>query len=344
MVLDKMIEMSHEQLTYCYDEETGFKAIIAIHSTKLGPALGGTRFYPYENEEDALIDVLRLSKGMSYKNAAANLGLGGGKAVIIGDPKKLKTPTFLKSYAKFVNRLNGSYFTAADMNTNSADMKELQKTTKFAVGIDEKSGSPSPKTALGVLYAIKAGVKYTFGSDDLNGKTIAILGVGSVGKTLAHHLNEAGAKLIVADVYAPALEELKNEINVEVVSVEEIFSVECDVFAPCAMGAIFTEKSVAGLKCKIIAGAANNVLANDKAGDLINERQITYVPDYIANAGGVINIANEVRDMPYDEALVDSEIAKIYETSLNILEMAKEKNIPTYKAADMYAENIINKG
>lgn len=342
--LESMIIQKHENVVFCYDKESGLKAIIAIHDTTLGPAVGGTRFWNYETEEEAIYDALRLAKGMTYKNAACGLNAGGGKGVIIGDPKKDKTPELLKAYGRFVNRLGGAYYTAEDMNISEEDVEYIKSETDYVVGVKDISGNPSPSTALGVFQGIKATAKELFGSDDLTNKTIAISGIGAVGYPLAQHLHNAGAKLIVADIFEEKLEQAKKEFNAQVVSIDEIQFVECDIFAPCARGALFSVDNVNKLKCKAIAGSANNVLVDDEAGEKLHELGILYIPDFIINAGGVINCGYEIEEGGWEKEKVEKIILGIYETVNMILEKSKKENISPSKAANLYAEEIIAAG
>jgi len=343
LVLEKLNEYGHEQVMFVQDKSVGLRAIIAIHNTVRGPALGGSRFFNYASEEDALFDVLRLSKGMTLKNAAAGLNLGGGKAVIIGDPKKLKSKEFLHSYGRFIDSLGGKYYTAEDMNISTSDMAYMNEVTKFVVGTPEISGDPGPFTARGVYVAMKAGAKEKFGSDSLAGKTILIQGIGSVGAKLCEHLEKEGAKLIVSDINSAATEKAANAFGATVVSSEKIISTECDIFAPCAMGAVLNVSNVDDLKCAQITGAANNVLLDIATGDKIHEMGILYLPDYIVNAGGVINCGMEVSEGHYDVNAVNAKVDEIYNTTQKIIALAKEKNIGTHRAADEYAESQLVK-
>lgn len=339
--LESMVKMGHENIIYGYDEETGLQAIIAIHDTTLGPAIGGTRFYDYACQDEALYDVLRLSKGMTYKNAAAGLKNGGGKAVIIGDPKKLKTPELLKAYGRIVNRTNGSYYTAEDMNINCDDVAHINSETPYCVGRPAVSGNPSPYTARGVYQGIKACAKAVFGTPDLKGRTINVTGVGSVGMNLVRMLVEDGAIVRVADVYGPAVDKAVAEYGVTPAQVNLIHQLEADIFAPCAMGAVVSKDNAEEFNCKIIAGAANNVLVDDEAGEKLHELGILYAPDYIINAGGVINCGLEIAEGGWSKEKADALVDKVYDNVAMVLEMAQEKNIPTYRAADEYAISII---
>lgn len=339
--MEAITKMGHENVLYCYDEATGLKAIIAVHDTTLGPAIGGTRFYPYASDEDALYDVLRLSKGMTYKNAAAGLKNGGGKAVIIGDPKVLKTPELLKRYGQFVERLGGSYYTAEDMNISEADVEHINSQTAYCVGKKALSGNPSPYTARGVYRGIKACAKEVFGSDSLKGLRINVTGIGSVGYNLVRHLHEEGAIITVADVYQPAVDRVVSEFGVGVAPVETIHTLAADIFAPCAMGAIISADNAASHNCKIIAGAANNVLVDNAAGDKLHELGILYAPDYIINAGGVINCGLEIAVGGWSQEKAMALADDIYDNVAMVIETAKKRGIPTYLAADEYAESIL---
>jgi len=339
--LKSMAEMGHENILYCNDAETGLKAIIAVHDTTLGPAIGGTRFYDYEDQDEALYDVLRLSRGMTYKNAAAGLKIGGGKAVIIGDPKKLKTPELLKKYGQFVNRLNGCYYTAEDMNIGCDDIDHVNSQTPYCVGRPAVSGNPSPYTARGVYQGIRAAAKEVFGTDDLKGRTVNVTGVGSVGMCLVEMLHNDGAIITVADVYTPSVEKAVADFGVKRAEVSEIHRIGADIFAPCAMGAIISVDNAHEYKCKIIAGAANNVLVDDAAGDKLHELGVLYAPDYIVNAGGIINCALEIDEDGWSKEKADKLVDEVYNNVAMVIKMAKEKDIPTYKAADEYAMSVI---
>jgi leucine dehydrogenase len=340
-IFEEMQSYGHEMIIFARDEKVGLKTIIAIHDTTLGPAGGGTRFWDYKSEEDALYDVLRLSRGMSLKNAGAHLKLGGGKAVIIGDPKKLKSRKFFNAYGRIVDTLNGKYYTAEDVNTNTTDIAHMHETTKYVMGTPEVSGNPSPFTARGVYKGMKAGAKAAFGTDDLSGKTVALMGLGSVGYILAQFVHKEGAKLKVFDINKDAMDRAVKELGATPVSAEEILSTDCDIFAPCALGAILNVDNVKNLKCKMICGAANNVLVDNAAGDAVASLGILYCPDYIVNAGGVINCEAEVVDPVYSADAVNKKVDKIYQTTLNIIELAKKKGISTAAAADECAMGII---
>lgn len=341
-IFKEMDNYGHEELVFGRDEVTGLKTIIAIHDTKLGPALGGVRFWNYTSEEDALYDVRRLSKGMSLKNAAAGLKLGGGKAVIIGDPKKLKNREFFKAFGRIVNSLNGKYYTAEDVNTNTTDIAQIKETTQFVTGTKDVSGNPSPFTALGVYRGMKAGVQTLFQTDSLKDMVIAVQGLGNVGYSLCEHLHNEGAILKVFDINPETLEKAVTQLGATAVSSEEILKTECDIFAPCALGAVLNVNNVKDLKCKMICGSANNVLTDAATGAELEALDILYLPDYIVNAGGVINCAEEITGSTYDAEAVTAKVNKIYDTTLKVLSLAKSKGISTYDAAEMYAMDIIN--
>ena len=341
-VIQAMNEYGHEQIVFARDEKAGLRAIIAVHSTVLGPALGGSRFWNYASEDDALFDVLRLSRGMTMKNAAAGLKLGGGKAVIIGDPQKLKSKEFFHSYGRFIDSLGGKYYTAEDVNIGAPDVAQIHEVTKYVTGTPEVSGNPSPFTARGVYMGMKAGAGVKFGSDSLKGKTVAVQGIGSVGYALCEHLQKEGAILKAYDVNPASVDKAVKELGAAAVTAEELLTADCDIFAPCAMGAVLNTENVKKLKCRLVAGAANNVLMDGATGDALDKLDILYLPDYIINAGGVINCGIEICDGFYDAAHVNARVDKIYDTTLKIINLAKEKGVSTYKAADEYAQSIID--
>ncbi|MFW5855787.1 MAG: Glu/Leu/Phe/Val family dehydrogenase [Bacillota bacterium] len=340
-VLKKMEEYDHEQVVVNYDEETGLKAIIAIHDTTLGPALGGTRLWDYDTEEEALVDVLRLSRGMTYKAAAAGLNLGGGKAVIIGDADEIKSEELWRAFGRFVQSLNGRYITAEDVNTTVEDMSYVSQETDHVTGLPGTSGDPSPVTAFGVWKAMKAAVDEVYGTPDLEGKKIAIQGVGSVGYHLAKHINEEGGELVITDIKQENIDIVVEDFGAEVVDPDEIYSVDCDIFAPCALGAVINDDTIPQLNCDIVCGAANNVLAEERHGDILDEKGILYAPDYVANAGGLINVYDEL--LGYDRERALNRASKIYDNIKKVIEISKRDNIPTFKAADIMAEERIEK-
>ena len=338
-IFDYLEKYDCEQLIFCRDGNTGLKAIISINDTTLGPALGGTRIWDYESEEDAMIDVLRLAQGMTYKNAAAGLNLGGGKAVIIGDAEKIKSEELFRVFGRYVEGLNGRYITSEDMNTTTQDMAYVNDETDYVVGLEGKSGDPSPVTAFGVFKGIQAAANEVYGSDDLNGKIVAVQGLGAVGYDLCKYLHEAGAKLYVTDIRKEIIERAVEELEAIAVAPDEIYEVNCDIFAPCAMGAIINDFTVEQLKCKIVAGSANNQLAEEKHGDILREKGILYVPDFVINSGGVMNVYEEMKG--YDRERAMARASTIYDNVKQIIEISKNENISTNKAADRMAEERI---
>ena len=341
-VIKEMNDYGHEQIVFAHDKSLELNAIIAVHSTKLGPALGGTRFWNYASEDEALFDVLRLSRGMTLKNAAAGLRLGGGKAVIIGDPQKLKSREFFHAYGRFIDSLGGKYYTAEDVNMGASDVAMINEVTRYVTGTPEVSGNPSPFTARGIFLAMKAGAGVKFGAESLKGKIVAVQGLGSVGYALCGHLYNDGAILKVCDINPAAVDRVVGEFCAEAVSAEEILTTECDIFSPCAMGAVLNTQNADALKCGMVAGAANNALLDAATGDALDKLDILYLPDYIINAGGVINCGMEIVEGRYSADAVNARVDGIYDTTLKIISLAKEKRISTYRAADEYAEGIIN--
>lgn len=342
-VLDLVSQMGHEEVVFCHDKETHLKAIIAIHNTVLGPSLGGCRFWNYTSEEDALLDVLRLSRGMTYKAAIAGLRLGGGKAVIIGDPRSLKSEAFFRAFGRFVESLGGRYITAEDVNIRVEDVQTMAKETKYVAGLSTPGGSgdPSPYTALGVYYGIKSAVKFKLKRESLSGMTIAVSGVGSVGKSLCRLLHEDGAKLVVADINETAVSAMVAAFKARQEDPERIHATQCDVYAPCALGAILNSKTIPDIKASVIAGAANNQLKDEIAdGMALKKRDILYAPDYVINAGGLINVAQELRG--YKESEAKADVAKIYKTLLDIYQTAADQNILTHEASNLIAERRIS--
>ena len=339
-IISQMSTMGHEQVLFCNDSATGLKAIIAIHNTVLGPALGGTRMWSYSNEMEALNDVLRLSKGMTYKNSISGLNLGGGKAVIIGDARTMKSEALFRRFGKFVESLAGNYITAEDVGISPSDMNWVNMETNHVAGLPGKSGDPSPVTAYGVYMGMKACAKVQFGSDSLEGKTIAVQGVGHVGEYLVKHLAAEKANVVITDIHEETLKRVANEYGVKVVAPNEIYDVPMDIYAPCAMGATINDETLSRLTCSIISGAANNQLAiEQKHGLEVMNRGIIYAPDYTINAGGVINCFSEVEGLSTEWA--HTKAAEIYTTILNIIHRSKEANIPTYQIANKMAEERI---
>ena len=343
-IFEAMNEYGHEQIVFAHDKSLGLHAIIAIHNTVLGPALGGTRFWNYATEDDALYDVLRLSRGMTLKNAAAGLALGGGKAVIIGDPAKLKSKEFFLAYAEFINSLGGKYYTAEDVNIGADDVAMINAGTKYVTGTPEVSGNPSPFTARGVFVGMKAGASVQFGSDSLKDKVVAIQGLGSVGSGLCEHLAKEGAIMKVFDINQAAMDKIVSQYGATAMTADEILTTDCDILAPCALGAVLNVDNVKDLKCKLVSGAANNILVDTAAGDALDARGILYLPDYIINAGGVINCGMEIVEGKYSADAVWANVENIYDTTLKIIALAAEKKISTAQAADDYAFGIVAAG
>ncbi|SFD70518.1 leucine dehydrogenase [Bacillus sp. OV194] len=345
MELFKYMETyDYEQMVVCQDKQSGLKAIVVIHDTTLGPALGGTRMWTYNTEADAFEDALRLARGMTYKNAAAGLNLGGGKTVIIGDPKKDKNEEMFRAFGRFIQGLNGRYITAEDVGTTVEDMDIIYQETPFVTGVSPafgSSGNPSPVTAYGVYRGMKAAANEAFGTDSLEGKVIAVQGVGHVAYNLCRHLNEEGAQLIVTDINKEAVDRVVEEFGAKAVDPDEIYGVECDIFAPCALGAIINDQTIGQIKAKVIAGAANNQLRETRHGDAINEMGIIYAPDYVINAGGVINVADELNGYNRDRAM--KKVETIYDNIAKVIEISKRDGIPTYLAADRLAEERIER-
>ncbi len=334
----------YEQIVFCSDDQSGLRAIIAIHSTALGPALGGTRFYPYDSEEEALIDVLRLSKGMTYKAAAAGLDLGGGKAVIIGDPRRIKTEELLRAYGRFVETLGGRYITAEDVGTALEDMDTVKRETRWVTGCSHTyggSGDPSPVTAYGVMHGIRAALLEVFGSNELKGRTIALQGVGKVGYALCGYLVQKGAKVTIADIDVDNLGRAVADHDVDTVPLPEIHKQEADVFTPCALGGIINDDTLSEFNCKIIAGPANNQLDRPEHGEKLRDLGILYAPDFVINAGGLINVEDELRG--YDRERAMQKVEQIYKQMQLIFTMARERGISTAQAANEFAEERIRK-
>ena len=339
-VITPMTKYNHEQLLFCNDNATGLKAIIAVHNTVLGPALGGTRMWMYNNETEALNDVLRLSRGMTYKNSISGLNLGGGKAVIIGDSKTMKSEALFRRFGKFVESLGGKYITAEDVGISPLDMTWVNMETNHVVGLPGKSGDPSPVTAYGVYVGMKACAKEQFGSDSLSGKKVAVQGVGHVGEYLVQSLRKEGAEVYITDIHEPTLKRVADTYGAKVVGLDEIYDIEMDIYAPCALGATINDDTLGRLKCSIIAGAANNQLKQeDIHGQAVMNRGIIYAPDFALNAGGVINCYSEVKGYNSEWAMKKAE--EIYQTIGNIVIRSKAENVPAYKIANKMAEERI---
>ncbi len=342
-VIAQMMLNNHEQIVFCNDNATGLKAIIAIHNTVLGPSLGGTRMWNYNNEMEALHDVLRLSRGMTYKSSVAGLNLGGGKAVIIGDAKKVKSEALLRRFGKFVDSLGGKYITAEDVAMSSRDMEVINMETKYVSGLPENmggSGDPSPVTAYGVYVSMKASAKETWGSDSLSGKKVLVQGIGHVGEVLVDHLTKDGAKVYINDISEERVKACANKYKAEFVAADKMFDLDIDIYAPCALGATVTDETLSRLKCKIICGAANNQLADETVqGVSVGKKGILYAPDFVVNAGGIINVFYELEGYNRERAMTHAE--KIYDTTFNLFQLAKKEGIPTYLAANRLGEQRI---
>ncbi len=334
----------HEQIVFCNDEDTGLKAIIGIHNTVLGPALGGTRMWAYQSEWDALNDVLRLSRGMTFKSAITGLNLGGGKAVIIGDAKTQKNDELMRRFGRFVDSLSGKYITAEDVGMETRDMDVIREVTPHVTGISESNGgagNPSPITAYGVYMGMKAAAKYQFGTDNLAGKKVLVQGVGHVGETLVKHITDEGGQVIINDINIQRLEELSKKYGANVVLGNDIYGLDVDIYAPCALGATINDATIHQLKAKVIAGAANNQLADEvKHGLMLKERGIAYAPDFLINAGGIINVYAELEGYGKDEIIRKTE--NIYNTTLDIFTLSEKENITTHRAAFNIAQNRID--
>jgi leucine dehydrogenase len=342
-IFDHVAGSKHEQIVFCNDPETGLKAIIAIHNTNLGPALGGTRMWMYKTEAEALNDVLRLSRGMTYKAAISGLNLGGGKAVIIGDSKKDKSEALFRRFGRFINNLNGQYITAEDVGTSTKDMEYVAMETKSVTGLPESmggSGDPSPVTAYGVYMGMKASAKFAWGNDDLSGKKVLVQGIGNVGKNLVSHLTKEGAVVYIADINEEQLNKVAAEYGATIVSNDGLYDLDIDIYAPCALGATLNTENISRLKCSIVAGAANNQLAEETVhGPMLVEKGIVYAPDFLINAGGLINVYSELNGYDRSKALTQTE--HIYNATMDILKNAQAQGIHTQLAAMQIAEKRI---
>ncbi|HUR91416.1 MAG TPA: Glu/Leu/Phe/Val dehydrogenase [Gemmatimonadaceae bacterium] len=333
-------EMGHELVAIHTDKASGYCGIIAVHDTRLGPALGGTRFWNYDSETEAITDALRLARGMTYKSAVAGLNLGGGKSVILGDNKTTDREAIFRAHGRFVDSLCGRYITAEDVGTSPSDMDYVHMETKHVAGLASKSGDPSPVTAHGVFRAIEASAKHRWGSSDLTGRTVSLQGCGHVGQFLAKELHEAGAKLIVSDIDAEKVKQVVRETGARAVATDQIYAVDADIFAPCALGGIINDDTIPQLKAEIVAGGANNQLLEERHGDALEARGILYAPDYVANAGGVINVYSELAGWDLEQAFKKAD--EIFDTVLGVFELAKTEGIPTYRAADRVAERRLS--
>jgi len=333
--------MNHEKILFCQDKKSGLKAIIAVHNTVCGPALGGTRMWNYVNDQSALTDVMRLSRGMTYKNAISGLNLGGGKAVIIGDSKTQKSPELFNKFGEFVDSLGGSYITAEDVGINPQDMVHVYEKTNHVTGLPGKKGDPSPITAYGVYMGMKAALKFQTGSDNLVGKKILVQGIGHVGLYIVDYLYKEGAEITVSDINSDLVQKTVAKYGCNHVHPDKVYDVDMDIYSPCALGATINDTTINQLKCSVIAGAANNQLMDEKLhGEILFQKGIVYAPDYLINAGGVMNCYAEIHDI--SDAKVMEMAGNIYQTTTDILSSSRNENIPTSLAANRLAEKRIN--
>ncbi len=342
-LMEIMRSEGHEQVVFCNEPVSGLRAIIAIHDTTLGPALGGCRMWPYRSLDDAVTDALRLSRGMTYKNSAMGLSLGGGKAVIIGDSRKDKTEELFRAFGKFVHSLGGRYYTAEDVGISPTDMGFVRLETPYVAGLAETSGDPSPVTAYGVFVGMKAATKLVLGTRSLKGLHVAIQGLGHVGYYLAKHLKEEGARLSVSDIYDDRLRIAKDEFGADIVPPEQIHKLDCDIYSPCALGAVLNDTTIPEIRAKIVAGAANNQLAEPRHGEMLAKLGILYAPDFVINGGGVVNCAQEFHPAGYNRERAFSIAATIEQKLLDIFSVSAIQHIPTHKAAETLAEERIAK-
>jgi len=345
VIFDYMEKYDYENLYFCQDQATGLKAVIALHDTTLGPATGGCRMWMYDREEDAIEDALRLARGMTYKYAAAGINLGGGKAVVIGNPKSQKSEALFRALGRFINILNGRYITGEDVGTTLEDMEYIRMETPYVVTLPEYLGGAgpiSPYTAFGTIQALKAAHKYLYGTDSLAGKRVAVQGVGSVGYHVVELLAKEDASLVITDLDPEKARAVAGKFGAETVAPDKIYEVDCDIFSPCALGAIINDETIPLLKCKIVAGCANNQLKEPRHGDLLEAKGIFYVPDYIANAGGTVYDTDRLMYGQHNKERAAKNVARIYQTMEAVIKISKAENIPTYQAADRYAEKRIS--
>lgn len=344
-IFENLAVSRHEQIVFCHDPDTGLKAIIAIHNTVLGPALGGTRMWVYKSEAEALNDVLRLSRGMTYKAAISGLNLGGGKAVIIGDSRKDKSEVLFRKFGRFINNLNGKYITAEDVGTSTKDMEYVAMETKHVTGLPESmggGGDPSPVTAYGVYMGMKASAQFAWGSDSLSGKKVVVQGVGHVGENLVKNLRKENATVYISDLNEEQLKKVSTEYGAEVINAEQVYDMDMDIYAPCALGATLNTENINRLKCKVIAGAANNQLADEPVhGPMLVDKGIIYAPDFLINAGGLINVYSELIGYNRQRALTQTE--HIYAVTLEILKKAKaDASYPQDSAIKLAEKRILD--
>lgn len=343
LVFNEMEALGHEKVVFVRDENVGLKAIIAIHSTVMGPALGGLRIWDYASDADALFDVLRLSRGMSLKNAGAKLKLGGAKMVIIGDINKMRSreQEIMHAAGRAINSLGGEYIAGEDVNCSQQDLAWVKEITPYVTSTPDISGNPAPATALGVYMGMKAACKSQYGTDNLKGKVVTVSGLGNVGSRLLTHLHQEGAVIQVYDIKKEAVEKAVKDFGAKAINADEVLSAKCDVLAPCALGAVLNTGNIGQLNTKVVCGSANNILLDSATGDALDKMGILFCPDYIVNAGGVINSEAEGLLLPYSVDEVEAKTREIYNTTLYIIDLAKEKGIPTYAAADEYALGLI---
>lgn len=330
-----LAEHEHEQLSLFYEPSSGYRGLIAIHDTTLGPALGGTRFWSYASDHDALVDVLRLARGMTYKAAVAGLNLGGGKAVIMGENKTTRREALFRAHGRHIESLKGRYITAEDVGTTTQDMEYIHAETPHVVGLIGKSGDPSPVTAFGTYRGLQACARHRWGTDSLSGRTVALQGCGHVGYYLAQLLHRDGARLVATDIDGGKVQRVVTELRAQAVKPDDIYGVDADIFAPCALGGVLNDETIPRLRVEIVAGAANNQLADERHGDLLEQREITYAPDYVINAGGLINVNAELNGWTAERAR--NKAGEIYDAIARVFEIAKEEGIPSYRAADRLA-------
>ncbi len=343
-IFDLMETHDYENILFCQEKTLGLKAIIVIHDTTLGPAAGGIRMWPYQNEQDAIQDAVRLARGMTYKNAAAGLPFGGGKCVIIADPKKDKTEGLLRAMGRFIHRLNGLFLTGIDVGTTIQDMVLMRMETPYVVTVPESLGGPGNSavaTSFGIFQGIRACLKEIFGNPLPQGRTVAVQGIGAVGDELVKYLLNAGAAVTIADIDQQKVDTLASEYKVNVVPPEKIHTLDVDVYSPCAMGAVLNEHTIPELGCKIVCGSANNQLATEQDGDRLAQRGILYAPDYIVSAGGVISGLDSLQPGGFNRQRAMDTVSHIYRTMGNVIAISKEQGIPTYRAADVLAEQRI---
>lgn len=347
MKITDVATTGYERVARCEDPASGLRAMIAVHDTTLGPALGGLRMWPYRSWDEAQFDVLRLAKGMTYKSAVADTGLGGGKSVILGNPKTDKSEALFRAMGRFVDAFGGKYITAEDVGTAVEDMVLVRKETRWVTGLPRSmssSGDPSPWTALGVFLGIKACLEEAFGDGEMRGRTVALQGVGHVGAYLAEHLAKAGARLVVTDLSPERAKEVATRFGAQAVAPDAIYDVPCDVFSPNALGAVVNDDTIRRLRTKIVAGAANNVLLREEHGDRLREMGVLYAPDYVINAGGIINVSIEVESGGYDEGRSRRKVENIYGALKTVFRIAREKGVSTNRAANVLAEERIARG